>query len=146
MLDLDLIAYQDHLQIVLKDDRKMIFDPVRKKYFVLQPEELVRQLWIAYLQSEHGVSIASMSVEKQLVIGEVRRRFDLVIYKKGIPHVLCEFKSHKVEITDNTALQAAHYNALLKVPYIILSNGAFSYCYKIDQDAESVTLLSEIPL
>ena len=145
-LDIDLLAYQDRLKIVLEDGRRMIKDPVRKRNFVLQPEEVVRQLWMVYLHEQHDISFASMAVEKQLIIGEVKRRFDLVIFKKGVPYILCEFKSHKIEISNDTAMQAAHYNASLQVPYIILSNGAYSYCYSIDQDAQTVTVMSELPM
>jgi len=87
-----------------------------------------------------------LGVEKQISVPDLVRRYDLVYFKKAVPHVLFEFKSFKIKISNATALQAAYYNLTLKVPYIVLSNGVDSYVYEVDFDSRTVKELSSIPL
>ena len=146
MLDLDLTKYHKHLRLSEKDGKKYIYDPIRKKSYLLQPEEFVRQIWIAYLHEELGIAHATLGVEKTINSNGVKRRYDLVHYKRGIPYVLFEFKSHTQNIDDSTALQAAHYNQVLQVPFIVLSNGPKTYAFKIDFENNKVVEIAEFPL
>jgi len=43
-LNIDFSIYKEFLTTKKEGDKHYIFDPIRKKYLVLQPEELVRQL------------------------------------------------------------------------------------------------------
>ena len=132
MIQLDLQKYHPHLKITQDENGRFIYDPVRKKYVKIQPEELVRQSWIQYLIQEHDIALASMAVEKQFILNNLSRRFDLVSFKKGEAHTLFEFKSFNKTIDNNTAYQAAQYNIELKVPYIVISNGVQHYAFNID--------------
>ena len=48
-LELDLLSYKKELKVKMVKGQKKIFDSIRKKWYVWQPEELVRQLLILYL-------------------------------------------------------------------------------------------------
>jgi len=48
MIALDLMGYRDQLQVKKEHGQQLIFDPIRRKWLVLQPEELVRQRRQAY--------------------------------------------------------------------------------------------------
>lgn len=146
MLELDLTAYHDTLKISEKKGKRYIYDPIRKTTFLLQPEEFVRQLWIAFLHLEKEISYATLGVEKTITKNGVNRRYDLVYFKKGTPHILFEFKSYDQPINSKTALQAADYNQNLQVPYIVLSNGPQSYAFQIDFSTEKVQEIEEFPL
>ena len=143
MLEIDLSVYHGQLRIKKDGDRRVIYDPIRKSYFALAPEEIVRQCWLLYLK-DSGISYASVSVEKMIKVGDMNKRFDLVLYVKGIPKVLFEFKSYEIPIKESTCIQAASYNLNLKVPYIVLSNGMVHYAFRVDYATQEVTQLSEI--
>ena len=121
-MKLDLSDYHPFLKIVKKGKDRYIFDPIRKDYYVLGPEELVRQSWIQFLINNLNISSAALSVEKQIRIFDGVKRFDLVYFNKGKAEILFEFKSFNVNITDATCHQVSAYNFELKVPYIVISN------------------------
>jgi len=144
-LQIDLFAYKPALDLLEAEGKTYFKDPVRKKLILLQPEELVRQLWMRYLNGEHGVAFSSMAVEKSLTIGESSRRYDLVIYDKAEPKYLFEFKSFKVPLDESTCLQIAQYNLSLNIPFLIMSNGIDSYAYQVDHEQGRVDPLANLP-
>lgn len=136
MIELDLSEFHASLKIKTEDKKHLLFDPVRKSYFVVQPEELVRQSWIHYLNQSQNIPFSNLSVEKQIQVGELKKRFDLVLYNKATPFVLFEFKSFNVKITEDSCMQVATYNLDLKVPYIVISNGIEHFAYHIDFESK----------
>lgn len=146
MLDLDLSPFQQHLELSTQDKINYVFDPVRKRRLIVQPEELVRQVWIKYLHLEYKVAFASLAVEKQLKEGQILHRYDLVFYKKGIPHILFEFKSFNTQLDYNSCLQIANYNKQLRVPYLVLSNGVRHHVFEANQHAQTIFEINELPL
>ncbi|MDA8692679.1 type I restriction enzyme HsdR N-terminal domain-containing protein [Saprospiraceae bacterium] len=143
MIELDIQQYHTSIDFRIKGGKRYLFDPIRKKELVVQPEELVRQTWMHYLKEEHDISFASLSVEKMVTVGEMSKRFDLIMNKKGKPYVLFEFKSFKINITENTCRQVASYNLGLSVPYVVISNGIIHYAYKIDHKEKSIIAMSD---
>src|SRR5210317_421185 len=144
MIELDLQKYHKDLNIKEDENGRSLFDPVRKKYVRIQPEELVRQSWIQYLTQECGISIASLGVEKQFSLNNLSRRFDLVFYQKAVAFTLFEFKSFNKSIDNDTAFQAAQYNIELKVPYILISNGVVHYAFSIDFEKNEYRILHDL--
>ncbi len=144
-IEIDLFAYQSTLDLVDADGKTYFQDPVRKKRILLQPEELVRQLWLQYLHQEHQFAFASMAVERSLKIGELDKRYDLVIYEKSNPKYLFEFKSFKLALTQDACQQIAQYNLALKIPYLIISNGQDTYAFEVDHKEGTVSGLQELP-
>jgi len=139
-----LEKYHGSLKFSEEGDQRMVFDPIRKKYYSVQPEELVRQSWIIYLTEARGISTASIGVEKQFKHNGLNRRFDLVIYRKGVPYALFEFKSFNKPVKSDAAYQVAYYNLGLNVPYIIISNGITHHAFEIDFDAKACQALSDL--
>lgn len=144
MIEIDLTKYHHLLKFKKESEKRFIFDPVRKNYFVLQPEEMVRQVWIQYLLEVHNVALSAMSVEKQFEILNLKKRIDLMVYNKGIPYVLFEFKSFNTVINEDVAFQVSTYNLKFKVPYLIISNGVVSYAYLLSAEKESYVKLNSI--
>ena len=144
MIEIDLQAYHSHIEIRKKGNKKYLFDPVRKKELIVQPEELVRQSWIYYLHHEHSISMASLSVEKKIKVGQFSRRYDLIAYQKGTPKVLFEFKSFNVSITDKACRQIASYNLTLSVQYLVISNGITHFAYHLDHETNEIRSLSNL--
>ena len=144
MLKLNLEKYHSALQFRDEEGVRKIFDPVRRKHYLVQPEELVRQSWIQYLMMEKGITSSSLGVEKSFKVNNVQRRYDLVLYRKAEAYVLFEFKSFKKKINNDTAFQAAQYNLQLRVPYIIISNGIVHYAFALDFENKSFTALDDL--
>ncbi len=144
-LTIDLFAYKSALEMIQVDGKTYFKDPVRKKNIFLQPEELVRQLWLRYLHSDFGLAYASMAVEKSLKIGEQDRRYDLVIYDKAEPRVLFEFKRFTLPLNQEVCQQIAQYNLALKIPYLVISNGQETYAFEVNHLKGTVEPLSSLP-
>lgn len=146
MIDLNLHKYKDQLKIKKEGKNVLIFDLIRKKYLVLQPEELVRQLLVLHL-IEIGYPIEKIQVEKGLKINGLRRRFDIVVYDKNfLPYLLIECKSHTVPISQDTFDQIANYNIELRAPYLLVSNGVQTFCCGLDFESKKITHLTTVPL
>lgn len=123
-----------------------IFDPVRKKYLKLTPEEWVRQNFIQFLVSEKRYPQSLVLIEKGLTVNRMKKRFDAVVYsKEGNPLVLIEFKSPKVNINQKVFEQITAYNLQLKVRFLIVSNGLKHYCCSINYQTEKIEFLTDIP-
>ena len=144
MIDIDFLKYKDKVILSSEGDQTFIFDPIRKKRLVLQPEELVRQIIILFLINDAGYPKNAFNVEKQIRVHQVQRRFDIIIYHHNIrPWMLIEVKSFKVPITQQTADQLFSYNKALNAPYLLVSNGLDSFCFKEEDD--KLVQLSDLP-
>lgn len=122
------------------------FDPIRKKYLVVTPEEEVRQWLIHHLTTDLDYPINSISIEKQITYFNRKKRFDLLIYKDAKPVLLVECKAPHIKITQETLDQIGTYNFTLKVPYLLISNGANQICCQLNFENNSYEFLKSIPL
>ena len=146
MIALDLLAYRDHLTTRISG-RREVYDPVRKKWVAMTPEESVRQLLISYLLDTGICSRARISVEKALEVNERWRRYDLVLFdQSGRPGMLVECKAPSIILDQKTLDQVALYNLTLKVPYLLVVNGWSAYCARIDHVAGGYWFIDQIPV
>ena len=122
-----------------------IFDAIRKKYLVLQPEEWVRQNFIQFLINDKGYKASLIEIEKGLKINELQKRADILIHKDAQPIVLIECKAPTIKINQEVFEQVARYNQVFKVPYLMVTNGLKHYCAKIDFEQNSFEFLENIP-
>ena len=126
--------------------RRVIWDILRRKYVVLTPEEWVRQHFIHYLIDCKGYPSALLANEVELSCGTKKLRCDSVLYdKNAIPHLIIEYKAPNIHITQKTFDQISVYNFLLKVDYLIVSNGLQHYCCMMDYANNRCVLLKDIP-
>ncbi len=146
LLSIDFTPFQKDLQVKKEQGKRWIFDPIRKKYVVLNPEEFVRQLLINYLIQDRGYSSNRISIEKKLLVNGRDRRFDLLVYDHQVkPFLLVECKAPEVKISQDVFEQIARYNMALKVPYLMVTNGLHSYCCQIDYQTQSFQFLDQLP-
>ena len=146
MIDINLHEFRSQLILKSEADTTLIWDPIRKKYLVPQPEELVRQLLILYLTQKLDYPISRVQVEKSLLVLGQYKRYDIIVYDQSIePYLLIECKSHKEPINQSVLDQAARYNITLNAPYLLVTNGVQTYCCAIDKSTKSVTFLDTIP-
>ena len=146
MLDLDLSIYQDRLQVKEKEGKRLIWDSIRRKWLVLQPEEWVRQLMVYHLTEGLGYNRNRVKLEKGLTIHRVYRRCDILVYDEAVkPFLLVECKAPSVPVNEAVFRQIAHYNMALRVPFLWVGNGPVNYCCAIDFRQEGFSFLSALP-
>lgn len=100
-----------------------LFDPIRKKWIVLTPEEWVRQHFIQYLIQIKCYPASLISIEKEFQLGELKKRFDIVIYANKQPWMLIECKEAENNINDAVVTQLLQYQQGIQAKYIIATNG-----------------------
>ena len=144
MLALNLPAYET--KITENEGKRQIFDILRKCYVALTPEEWVRQHFVHYLIDHKGYSKALMGNEVSILLNNTKRRCDTVVYDRSMrPRVIVEYKAPSVRITKEVFAQISRYNLILKVDYLIVSNGIQHYCCKMDYTDNTFVFLQEVP-
>ena len=147
MIDIPLQEMQAKIQTTREGGKTLIFDIIRKKYIVLLPEELVRQMLLIYLTEYAHYPSSRIRVEKGVTQQEKKGRYDIIIYDKQVkPWMLIECKSHKVNITQATIDQLSGYNHEIKAPYFMVCNGIHTYCYIAVEEQKKYVLLEELPI
>jgi len=133
-------------QLKNSKNKVFIFDVIRKKYIQLTPEEWVRQHWLHYLINKKHYPKSLISVEKQLLVNNLKKRTDIVIYNNlGKPHLIVECKAHTVKITQSVFDQITRYNLSLQAKYLVLSNGFSHFFVKFDNKINVVSKIADIP-
>jgi hypothetical protein len=128
------------------ENKVYIFDAIRKKFVVLQPEEWVRQNVVQFLIDEKKYPQSLINVEKQLIINNIKKRYDIVVFdSSGNITLLVECKSPQIPITQTTFDQIARYNMQLNAKYLMVTNGLDHFYCKMDYDLENYMFLKHIP-
>ena len=144
MFRLNLPPYP--IKIQQKGEKRQIFDFLRRKWVALTPEEWVRQHFTHYLTEHKGYPKALLANEVELRIGEKHLRCDTLLYNRTLqPRMIIEYKAPSIQIQQKTFDQITAYNLLLKVDYLVVSNGLQHYCCKMDYEGQSYQFLEEIP-
>ncbi len=110
----------------------MIWDSVRKKWVQLTPEEWVRQNFIQFLVQHHTYPASLMSVEKEIMLGDVKKRCDIVIYRAQKPWMIVECKEMNITLDEMVLRQILTYNMSVPVPYLVITNGTYAHIFKRD--------------
>ena len=124
------------------DSKTFIFDFLRKKYFLLTPEEWVRQHVLNFLVLKK-IPVTHIAVEKKIIFNNLNKRFDVVIYNNiGNVIMLIECKSPSVELTQNVFDQISIYNMKLNSKY---SNQILEYLQnnlkKLDSKVDLISVI-----
>ncbi len=124
----------------------MILDVFRKRYVALTPEEEVRQRFARYLVEERHYPASLIQTEYTLHLNGMVRRCDILVDKPaGTPSLLVECKAPNVKISQETFDQAARYNMVFRVRYLMVTNGIKHYCCRIDFETRKVDFMENIP-
>lgn len=143
-MTLNLPPYEAKIQ--QSNGKDQIFDDLRRCYVALTPEEWVRQHFVHMLIEHKGFPAALTANEVAISLNGMSRRCDTVVYDKGLrPRVIIEYKAPSVKIDGKVFAQITRYNLVLRVDYLIVSNGLHHYCCKMNYDNNSYTFLNEIP-
>lgn len=120
--------------------QKQVFDPVRKKYVPLTPEEWVRQHVLHFLLAK-GYPASLIAVERGIAVNDMQKRFDVVVYDRASnPLILVECKAQNEQLNQQVVMQIAGYNLTLKAKYFWLTNGEENYFLRLSDGS----MMSEI--
>lgn len=103
--------------------QETIWDGIRKKWVRLTPEEWVRQNFVQYLIRSKGYPSTLISLEKEIRLGEMKKRYDIAVYKESRPWLVVECKELNVPINQKVLEQILRYNARLTAAFLVLTNG-----------------------
>lgn len=144
MLELNLPSFDINVKKI--GGKLSILDPLRRKFVALTPEEWVRQHFVNFLLKEKGYPAALIANEIQIDLNKMKKRCDSVVYNRDLsPLIIIEYKAPDVDITQQVFDQIVRYNIVLKVKYLIVSNGLNHYCCIMNYDKQSFNYLSDIP-
>ncbi|MFL9483756.1 type I restriction enzyme HsdR N-terminal domain-containing protein [Chitinophagaceae bacterium LWZ2-11] len=138
------IEYPNHpYKIREEQGKEVIFDEIRKLWVRLTPEEWVRQNFLQYLIKVKLYQPALIAVEKEIKLGELRKRCDIVVYKSTIPWMIIECKEMNVPLAESTLRQALNYNIAMNVQYLVITNGTQIFAWHFEKG--KAELCEEIP-
>ena len=144
MFRLNLPTYE--IKIAQRGTKQLIFDFLRRKYVALTPEEWVRQHFVHYLIEHKGYPAGLIGNEVELNVGEKKLRCDTILYNKvAQPQMIIEYKAPHIKLQQKTFDQISAYNLLLKVDYLIVSNGMQHICCRMDYENQKYCFLEDIP-
>ena len=144
MIKIEYPPYQP--KIKKEAGKEFIFDEVRKQWILLTPEEWVRQNFLQYLILIKKYPSSLMAVEKEIFLGDVKKRFDIVVYDKNTkPWMLIECKEMNVVLNNAVLNQALRYNINLQVSYLVITNGSYCYAFSnTNNRLEEINVLPEL--
>lgn len=83
-----------------------------------------------------------MAVEKEIKLGELRKRFDILVYDAASkPWMIVECKEMNVVLDKTVLNQVLRYNISLQVPYLVITNGSYCMAFLL-QDNQAVEITS----
>ncbi|MEI8142601.1 MAG: type I restriction enzyme HsdR N-terminal domain-containing protein [Chitinophagia bacterium] len=121
MILVDFPSYDFKVQSIKGKDQ--IFDPCRKKWVTLTPEEWVRQNVLQYLIQICKYPIELIAIEKKIQLGSLAKRFDILVHRGITPWMIIECKEANTPLNEKTILQLLQYQQALDATYLIASNG-----------------------
>lgn len=143
MIKIEYPTYRPKIKI--KDSKEFIFDECRKRWVALTPEEWVRQNFLQYLIHVKKYPVALIAIEKEIKLGDLKKRFDMVVYSRQLkPWMIIECKEMNVALDKKVFDQALRYNLVLQVPNLVITNGSF--CMAFDFINNQMQELETLPV
>ena len=126
-------------------DVEFIFDNICKQWLVLNEEEWVRQNFVQYLIQTLHYPAAFIAIEKEIMLGELKKRFDILVYNKAHrPWMMIECKATAIGLTDAALQQVLRYNISVPVSFLVITNGRFTYGW--ERSDRQLNLIQQMPL
>jgi hypothetical protein len=144
---IEVLYPKPEFQIKEENGRHYIFDSIRKVWLLLTEEEWVRQCFVAYLVKELSYPVSLVALEKELILNDLKKRFDILVYDRQFqPWLLVECKAPKVSLNEHVLQQALRYNITVPVQYILLTNGPHTLGWqKIGDQLKNLSSMPAFP-
>lgn len=123
-----------------------VFDPLRRRYVALTPEEYVRQHFVNWMITDLHYPASIMANEMGVEFNGMKRRCDTVVWRPDrSPLIIAEYKAPTVKITQKTFDQIVSYNSVLRARYLIVSNGMEHFCCRMDYCSGNYEFMPTVP-
>lgn len=143
---LNFPAYSPRLQKSAAG-KAVIFDPVRRRFVTLTPEEWVRQHLLNYLIVIKSVPASLIAVEAPVRYNTLKKRSDIVVYGSSHkPLLIAECKAPEVPLSQDTLNQVLMYHASFSGRFLVLTNGMNHVYCRIDREGGRIDLIDDLPL
>jgi hypothetical protein len=114
-----------------ENGKELIFDFIRKQWIVLNEEEWVRQNFVQFLVQEMKYPLALIAIEKEIQLGELKKRFDILVYDHDHkPWMLIECKTTEITLNENVLFQVLRYNISIPTIFLVITNGHFTHAWE----------------
>lgn len=124
----------------------VVFDALRRRYVKLTPEEWVRQHFVHYLIHHKSYPAGLLGNEVPVTLNGMSRRCDTVLYGRDFrPRMIIEYKAPSVTLTQKVFDQIYRYNIVLRVEWLIVSNGLQHMVCHLNIEAGTCEFLSQVP-
>jgi hypothetical protein len=139
------IKYPEQRFQIKKDaGNDFIFDALRKKWLLLTPEEWVRQNFVQYLVQVKKYPATLIAMEKMIRLGELKKRFDILVYDKNHhPWMMIECKAPVIKLDESVLHQLLRYHISVPTGFLIISNGEYTYGW--EKKEQALQLIDEWP-
>ncbi|MBE6224647.1 MAG: N-6 DNA methylase [Bacteroidales bacterium] len=127
------------MELEIKDN--LIFEPLKKKYGILTPEERVRQEYICRLVDHYGYELSQMEQEVQVSNshrGQGKARADIVIWKSASSKsnedaaiIVVECKAEHITIREEDYFQGYNYAAWAGADFFVTTNLKETRVFKV---------------
>ena len=135
---------EQRFQIKTDAGKDVIFDPLRKKWLLLTPEEWVRQNFVQYLVQVKKYPATLIALEKMIGLGELKKRFDILVYDKDhLPWMMIECKAPVIKLDEIVLHQLLRYHISVPTGYLVSTNGEYSYGW--EKKEQGLRLIQELP-
>ncbi len=133
-------------RVQVQDGNRKVFDPIRKRFVALTPEEEVRQNTLYLLINTMKVPQSLIAVEYAFKLNQRKKRSDIVVFnREGKAMMIVECKAGNIAIGQDTLDQAARYNFVLQVRFLMLTNGKEQYICKIGEKSPTLDYIHFLP-
>ena len=127
-------------------ETRLIFDPLRRRYVELTPEEWVRQNFVQFLIQDRSYPRSLITIEKGFMYQGMARRADIVAHgREGNALLVAECKAPSVPVSQAAFDQIGRYNSVLQASFLVVTNGTDHYCCAVDAAAGTVQFARDIP-
>jgi len=129
MIKINYPTYQPRIKT--ENGEELIFDELRQNF-------------LQYLILVAGYPAELIAVEKEIKLGELKKRFDIVVYdRQWKPWMIVECKEMRVELDQKVLQQLLRYNISLPVPFLVMTNG--TYCFAFENKEAKLEPLVQLP-
>jgi hypothetical protein len=128
-----------------EEGKEVIFDELRRLWVRLTPEEWVRQNFLQYLAQTMRYPASLIAIERELKLGELKKRFDVLVYnRQHQPWLMVECKAMEVQLDQAVLQQVLRYNIAIPVPFLVITNG--HYCAGFEKRDQQLQLIDALPV
>jgi hypothetical protein len=141
---LPILYPEPAFQTKQEQGKDFIFDPIRRKWLLLTPEEWVRQNFVQYLVQVMKYPASLIAMEKMIKLGELKKRFDILVYDKNHrPWMMIECKAPAVNLDETVVHQLLRYHISVPTGFLLITNGDMTYGW--EKKGAGLELLKELP-